>query len=72
MHDWIDVGVFGAREPGKMRKPLYLKKHLITQPGKQTITVTVQEKPDGAGIDPYYLLIDTEPHDNAKRAKIQE
>jgi hypothetical protein len=72
LHDWIDVGVFAAKEPGQMRKALYLQKHLITQPGKQTIKITVQGKPDGAGIDPYYLLIDTEPHDNVRKAKIEE
>jgi ABC-2 type transport system permease protein len=50
MDDWLEVGVFdeGAR---------YLQKHRIHS-GKQTITVTVSQKPARAGIDPRHLLSD--------------
>lgn len=73
LHDWIDVGVYGAREQGQeLRKELYMKKHFFTTPGKQTIIVHVKSRPDGAGIDPNYLLIDTESHDNRRQAKIEE
>jgi len=48
MDDWIEVGVFEEGEP-------YLQKHRIGS-GKQTITVTVPQKPARAGIDPRHLL----------------
>jgi ABC-2 type transport system permease protein len=47
--DWIEVGVFYDKgEP-------FLQKHRIGS-GKQTITVTVPQKPAQAGIDPRHLL----------------
>jgi hypothetical protein len=50
MDDWIEIGVFDEGEP-------YLQKHRIGS-GKQTITVTVPQKPTRAGIDPRHLLSD--------------
>ncbi len=50
MDDWLEVGVFDDAER-------YLKKHHIHS-GKQTITVTVPQKPARAGIDPRHLLSD--------------
>jgi hypothetical protein len=63
MDDWIEVGVFDEGEP-------YLQKHRIRS-GKQTIAVTVPQKPARAGIDPRHLLTDfgdTDP--NIKEVKI--
>lgn len=64
MGDWIDVGVFAPAEAGNdLGDPLYLEKHQI-ESGEQTITVTVDEQPARAGIDPYRKLIDRDTGDN--------
>ncbi|MEP1152447.1 MAG: M1 family aminopeptidase [Balneola sp.] len=68
LRDWIDVGVFGLDEEGK-EKVLYLKKHKISEI-ENSISITVDEKPTSAGIDPYNKLIDTDSNDN-KRALIE-
>ena len=48
----------------------YLQKHRIRS-GKQTIAVTVPQKPARAGIDPRHLLSDLgETDDNIKAVKI--
>jgi ABC-type transport system involved in multi-copper enzyme maturation permease subunit len=63
MDDWVEVGVFYAGEP-------YLQKHRIRS-GKQTVTVTVPQKPARAGIDPRHLLSELgETDDNVKAVKI--
>jgi hypothetical protein len=49
-------------------KPLYVQKHRVRS-GRQTITVTVPEKPARGGIDPYNLL-DWEEGDNIERVEI--
>ena len=56
MDDWIEVGAFGEGE-----EP-YVEKHRVRS-GKQTITVTVPQKPARAGIDPRHLLSDLEEVD---------
>jgi hypothetical protein len=63
MDDWVEIGVFGEREP-------YVRKHRIHS-GQQTITVTVPRKPTRAGIDPENLLIDLDTEDNIKDVKIE-
>ena len=63
MSDWIEVGVNAPRADNDPRRELYLKKHKVKS-GKQTITVTVPEKPGRAGIDPNYLLIDLDLDNN--------
>ena len=60
MDDWMEVGVFDEGEP-------YLQKHRIRS-GKQTITVTVPQKPARAGIDPRHLLSDLGETDNNIKA----
>lgn len=65
--DWIDVGVFGLDEEGK-EKVLYLKKHKISEIDN-SISITVNEKPSSAGIDPYNKLIDTDSNDNKRTLK---
>jgi ABC-type transport system involved in multi-copper enzyme maturation permease subunit len=64
MDDWLEIGVFTSGEEGDERsKPSYLEKHRIRS-GKQTITMTMPDKPVRAGIDPRYLLNDWEIGDN--------
>jgi aminopeptidase N len=57
MDEWVQAGVFGARQPGRgeLSAPLHLEMHRIRS-GDQTITITVRGKPVLAGIDPYHLL----------------
>ena len=66
----IEIGVFAPAQTGQiLGKPLYLQKQRIRS-GRQTITVTVAEKPARGGIDPYSLL-DWEEGDNIEEIEIQ-
>ncbi|MBV9790036.1 MAG: hypothetical protein JOZ51_17750 [Chloroflexi bacterium] len=70
MDDWIEVGVFAPDDEGEAAgRPLYMQMHRVRS-GAQTITVTVPGKPDRAGIDPSYLLIDLEMGDNLAEVEI--
>src|SRR5688572_16678703 len=63
MNEWVEIGIFAEAEAGeRLGKPLYVQKHRIKS-GKQTITVTVAQKPARGGIDPFNLL-DREEGDN--------
>jgi len=55
--EWIPVGVFAAREPGRheLSAPLHYALHRIRS-GRQPITITVADEPVIAGVDPYHLL----------------
>jgi ABC-2 type transport system permease protein len=59
--DYIDIGVLGEDDA-----ELYLKKHLIDRP-EMEFTITVDEKPVKAGIDPYHKLIDRMIADNTTK-----
>jgi hypothetical protein len=65
MNDYVDIGVFAssADVDAAEQEALYLKKHRLTS-GEQTVTVTVNEEPAQAGIDPYLKLIDRDSDDN--------
>jgi hypothetical protein len=54
----IDIGIYGT--DGKL---IYLKKHPI-QSDTMTLTITVNQLPQRAGIDPLHKLIDKLPDDN--------
>ena len=64
----VEVGVFANGPSGKERdqKVLYLQRHHITSAAPK-ITVTVDEKPDEAGFDPYNKLIDRVSDDNRRK-----
>ena len=66
--DWIDVGVFaeGTKGGKTEEKPLYLRKHRVTQPTTR-LKVVVDQVPVRAGIDPYNKLVDRNTDDNRKR-----
>ncbi|HEY8562776.1 MAG TPA: hypothetical protein VIL74_20530 [Pyrinomonadaceae bacterium] len=69
MDDWVQVGVFApAEDDAQPGKPLYLQTHRVVS-NRQTITVTVPEKPARAGIDPEHLLIDLKTDDNVEKVK---
>jgi ABC-2 type transport system permease protein len=65
MDDWIDVGVFGEKDPkgpseGRL---LDLEKHHVTG-SSETFEIVVDQEPRKAGIDPFNKLIDRDPDDN--------
>lgn len=65
LDDWIEVGVYVERERDgeTIDEPLYLELHRFD--GSETeLTITVDERPTKAGIDPRNLLIDRAPRDN--------
>jgi hypothetical protein len=69
--EWVEFGIFAAAEPGAaLGKPLYLQKRRISS-GRQTITITVPEKPARGGIDPYNLL-DWDEGDNIEPIEVKE
>jgi ABC-2 type transport system permease protein len=59
--DYIEIGVFSGDKDEP--KPLYIKKEKLTHE-RQTFTITVDQKPTLAGIDPYNKLIDRISDDN--------
>lgn len=69
VHDLVDVGVFGDREPGNsLGQPLHVEKRWITA-RETTIELVVPAEPRKAGIDPYNKLIDRAPKDNVKTVR---
>ncbi|CCH52853.1 hypothetical protein BN8_01888 [Fibrisoma limi BUZ 3] len=71
VNQWVEIGVFAPAQSGEMLgKPLYVQKHFIRS-GRQTITVTVPQKPARGGIDPYNLL-DWEEGDNIEEVTIEK
>jgi ABC-2 type transport system permease protein len=69
VNQWVEIGVFAPAEPGEiLGKPLYVQKHFIRS-GKQTIMITLPQKPARGGIDPYNLL-DWEEGDNIEEVKV--
>ena len=63
--DWIDVAVFGEREPGSSPdgKLLALEKRRIDA-SETAFELVVDEEPRRAGIDPFTKLIDRNPDNN--------
>ncbi len=70
--DYIDVGVFGPREPGNaLGKPLAVRKVHVTQ-SPMSVDFVVAERPVKAGIDPYNKLVDRAPEDNVRAVEISQ
>ncbi len=63
--DWIDIAVFGEREPGSSPdgKLLALDKRKIDA-AETVFEIVVDEEPRRAGIDPFTKLIDRNPDNN--------
>jgi ABC-type transport system involved in multi-copper enzyme maturation permease subunit len=71
MSEWVELGVFAAAEPGEvLGKTLYLEKRRINS-GRQTVTITVSQKPARGGIDPYNLL-DWDEGDNIEPIEVKQ
>jgi ABC-2 type transport system permease protein len=69
----FDIGVFTA-EPGKPGFTAASVLSMARQPiqsGKQTITVTVAQRPAWAGIDPYNKRIDRNSDDNLVKVEVR-
>jgi len=65
LDDWIDIGVFGERDPKGPSEGRLLameKRHVEGQGGM--FEVVVAQEPKKAGIDPFNKLIDRDPDDN--------
>ncbi|MEH0154176.1 M1 family aminopeptidase [Limibacter armeniacum] len=67
--DWIDVGIYTEDENGD-EKLIYLEKHKFTDK-ENKLTITVDQKPTKAGVDPLHKLIDRHTNDNTKTAKLK-
>ena len=63
--DWIDIAVFGEREPGSSPdgRLLSLEKRRIDA-NASVFEIVVDEEPRRAGIDPFTKLIDRNPDNN--------
>ncbi|MDX1719577.1 MAG: M1 family aminopeptidase, partial [Salegentibacter mishustinae] len=64
----VDVGLFGedvVKDGVTIKNPFYFKLKWL-EPGDNTFTITTNEKPLKAGIDPYNKLIDRNSEDNLK------
>ena len=61
LDDFIEIGVFSGVKD--FEQPLYLHREKMTKE-HATYTVTVDQKPTRAGIDPYNKLIDRIADDN--------
>lgn len=68
---WADVGVFARPEGGgeESEQPLYLQRHHFTE-SSPTVTVTVDQEPYEAGVDPYNKIIDENTDDNRHRVDL--
>jgi ABC-type transport system involved in multi-copper enzyme maturation permease subunit len=65
LDDYIPLGVLGEDADGE-EIPLYTELHRLSGDTSE-ITITVDQAPTRAGIDPNVLLIDRNPGDNVKR-----
>jgi aminopeptidase N len=67
--DWIEIGALAAPDGGrKTGKQIYNQRMKISS-DRNTFTFVVDEKPDKAGIDPNYYLVDRMPDDNLKNVE---
>ena len=67
--DYIDVGIFSLDKNGE-EKLVYLKREKFTKE-KTTVTVILKDKPEKAGIDPLYKLVDRNTDDNTARVVME-
>jgi ABC-2 type transport system permease protein len=63
--DWIDIGVFGEKDPkGPSEGRLLAMEKRHVDGASSTFEMIVDEEPRKAGIDPFNKLIDRDPDDN--------
>jgi ABC-type transport system involved in multi-copper enzyme maturation permease subunit len=67
----VDIAIFARAAGGREKDERVLHRAKYALPaGESTLTVTVDEKPYEAGVDPYNLLIDRVAADNRKKIAI--
>jgi ABC-type transport system involved in multi-copper enzyme maturation permease subunit len=71
MDDWMDVAVFARGPSGEEadERVLYLGRHRFDA-DRTTLTLTVDEQPYEAGVDPYNKLVDRISQDNRRRISL--
>ena len=71
LNDWLEVGILGETEIDGVEHeiPIYVEKVIITD-SLSTYTVTVDQKPTKAGIDPMNKFVDRDIDDNMVRVQI--
>ena len=68
----VDVAVLGQADTETgIPEVLYIEKHRIDSEN-QTFTITVDNKPESAGIDPFNKLIDRNPSDNVSQLELRQ
>ncbi|NKB33209.1 MAG: hypothetical protein GKR91_08930 [Pseudomonadales bacterium] len=68
----VDVAVLGEEdEETEIPEVLYIAKHRIDSEN-QSFTITVDSRPEAAGIDPFNKLIDRNPDDNVSTVELSE
>jgi aminopeptidase N len=70
--DWIEIGAFAKPEKGKKYGKTLYRKRVFIDKRESRFEFDVDDVPDQAGIDPFYLLIDRMPEDNLKRPTLKE
>jgi ABC-type transport system involved in multi-copper enzyme maturation permease subunit len=70
INDWIDIGAFAKPEKDKKYGKTLYRERIRIADVRSTHTFTVNELPDEAGVDPFLLLIDRIPDDNAKKVTL--
>ena len=65
LDDWIDIGVFGERDPkGPSEGRLLAMEKRHVDSASATFEMVVDQAPKKAGVDPFNKLIDRDPDDN--------
>jgi ABC-2 type transport system permease protein len=68
LHDWVEIGAFAKpAKDAKYGKQLHRQRVFIDKT-ELRFEFDVDQVPDLAGVDPYFLLIDRMPDDNLKKA----
>jgi ABC-2 type transport system permease protein len=69
MEDWVEIGALAKPEGNKKVGKLLYRKTVKVNKKDNTFTFIVGEKPDKAGIDLNFYLIDRMPEDNLKNVE---
>lgn len=67
LDDWIEIGAFAPAAAGRKYGDTLHRERVRMQQGINRFSFVVNQVPDLAGVDPFYLLIDRMPEDNLKK-----
>ncbi len=65
VNDWIEIGAFAKPEPGRKYGRTLYRERMRMAGTRSTHTFTVDKMPEKAEVDPFLLLVDRVPEDNA-------